>query len=137
MAVKILIDTNILLDAFTNRNEFSNDAKELLRNVSMDKYETYISSKTVLDFYYMFHHYSHEKEITYSRLNFLLTEFKIIEVNADDLRFALESKVNDYEDAVIIEGAKRRKIQYIITRDHDFYKNSPIKSISPKDFLNL
>mgnify|MGYP003294466718 CR=1 FL=1 len=136
MNVKILIDTNVLLDAFTERDNFSTSAKELLRNVSMDKYDTYISSKTVLDFYYLYHHYSHSKEIALNCLKMIVDMFQIIEVNSDDLRFALESEVNDYEDAVLIEGAKRYDIDLIITRNQHHYKDSPIKSISPNEFLN-
>jgi len=43
--------------------------------------------------------------------------------------------MDDYEDALLATCAKRRRIELIITRNLKDFAGSPVKAISPDDFL--
>ena len=45
--------------------------------------------------------------------------------------------MRDFEDAVQAYCAKRHRIDYIVTRNVKDFVNSPVKAISPEDFINL
>jgi len=43
----------------------------------------------------------------------------------------------DYEDALVAVCADRINADYIVTRNIKDFKNSSVKAITPKDFLQL
>jgi predicted nucleic acid-binding protein len=47
----------------------------------------------------------------------ILKIFEIIEINKAILEKALLANINDYEDAVIVESAKEKNVDYIITKN--------------------
>ena len=67
----------------------------------------------------------------------LFTVFDIIDVLETDCRKALDSLLDDYEDALVAVCGNKANVDYIITRDEDFLNlpNSPATVISPTDFL--
>ena len=67
----------------------------------------------------------------------LLELFKLADTAADDCINALASEVSDYEDAVMIESAVRIEADYIMTRNINDYKKSPVPVILPEEFLAL
>ena len=50
---------------------------------------------------------------------------------------ALISQTSDYEDAVMIETAKRIGVDAIITDNVKDYKYSSVKTYTPKEFLKV
>jgi predicted nucleic acid-binding protein len=52
-----------------------------------------------------------------------------------DINAALTLPINDFEDAVIAAVAKREKADYIVTRNEEDFKGSPVPAISPAMFL--
>ena len=56
----------------------------------------------------------------------------------DDCRQALiNGESDDYEDAVMIETAKRSGIDCIVTRNERDYSKSSVTVYTPKQFINL
>lgn len=51
------------------------------------------------------------------------------------LRKALDSRIDDYEDAVMEQAALKKNLDYIITNNLSDFKKSRIKPISPQEFL--
>ncbi|TYP46581.1 PIN domain-containing protein [Thermosediminibacter litoriperuensis] len=43
----------------------------------------------------------------------------------------------DFEDAVVFQSAKRKKVDYIITRDKKGFADKVIKTVSPEEFLRI
>jgi hypothetical protein len=41
----------------------------------------------------------------------------------------------DYEDALQAQCAKRRRLDHIITRDEQGFKDSPVPPLTPTDFI--
>jgi len=52
-----------------------------------------------------------------------------------DITAALRLQMPDFEDAVQASIASRSNIDWIITRNIKDFKKSPVKPISPNDFI--
>ena len=61
--------------------------------------------------------------------------FNIVDTFAVDCQIALGAETKDYEDAVMIETAKRIGADCIITRNLKDYTAAGIPVYSPADFL--
>ena len=61
----------------------------------------------------------------------------IVDILSDDIYAAFESNMNDFEDAVLVNNAERYDIDYIITNNLKDFVGSPIKALSPKQFLDI
>lgn len=131
-----LFDTCIIIDAMQSRNGFSEDAQELFRLLAEERITGYITAKSFIDIYYIMHSYFHDKEKTLNVMQRLLFLFKIADTSASDVILGMESRVSDYEDAVMAETARRYRFDMIITRDNHF-KHSYITAYSPSEAIRM
>ena len=131
-----LFDTCIIIDAMQNREGFSDDARELFRLLAEEKITGYITAKSFTDIHYIMHSFFHDKEKTLHIMQQLLFIFKIADTSASDVILAIDSRVNDYEDAVLAETARRYRLDMIITRDKHF-KHSYITAYRPSEVIKL
>ena len=131
--MKILIDTCVFLDVFENRTQFINDSMRVLKYVAEGKINGYITACSLKDIYYLVRKFNHSNEKTMDVLRSIVQLFDILDVNNKDAINAIESGNKDFEDALIIESAKRHQIDAIVTRNIAYFKNSPIRILSPLD----
>ena len=68
-------------------------------------------------------------------MNNLMSTFEISPVNRDVLHSALQLEMDDFEDAVQIASALADGLDFIVTRDVRDFVNSPIRTISPAEFV--
>jgi predicted nucleic acid-binding protein len=54
-----------------------------------------------------------------------------------DIKTAIASDFRDFEDAVLSATAAREKADYIITRNSNDFANSPVKALSPEEFVEI
>jgi predicted nucleic acid-binding protein len=60
-----------------------------------------------------------------------------VDTKAEDVQTAIKLEFSDFEDAVICATAIREKANYILTRNTEDFAKSPVKAITPADFLKL
>jgi len=132
-----LIDTCIIIDVLQNRQPFAEDAVKVLIAAADRKCTEALTAKSVTDIFYITHHFLHDEAETRRQIQKLFTLFEVVDTNAMDCRLALESPVKNYEDAVMIETAKRIKADCIVTRNLKDYSQSKaeIPVYSPREFL--
>lgn len=63
--------------------------------------------------------------------------FEISPVNREILRSALRLETKDFEDAVQIASAEAEGIDFIVTRDTADYAKSPVKALTPTEFVRM
>lgn len=131
--MSVLIDTNIIIDALQNRERFANYSELVV--LQAYEYDGYISATSVTDIYYIQRRYYHDKEKARKNLEKVLKLYGIIDVTEIDSRNALRSDISDFEDAVLVESAKRNSIDCIVTRNTKDFKNTGIKVYTPIEFL--
>lgn len=133
--MKLLIDTNVVLDALAEREPFANAAKEIIRLGAAEALTLYMTATSVTDIYYLLHKHYHDKETCNAIIMKLFVVFSIADVTGGDCKRALNSQINDYEDAVFAESAKRNKMAYIVTRNSKDFRESEVKAVTPEELL--
>ena len=132
--MKVLIDTNVILDVLCKRKQFYENSLNIFRLCEIKKVEGYISSLSVANIIYIM-----RKELDNNLINILIKNlfsiFNIIDLTSLDLIKATEINCNDYEDALQIIEASKLKADYIITRNTKDFLKSKVVAITPKDFL--
>lgn len=133
--MKVLFDTNILLDVFLEREVFYEPSAKALSLAERDIIEGWLSGITVTTVYYLL-----QKNLTGKSADFhlknLLKIFHIAPVNRAVLEDAIDSKFKDSEDSVLYQSAKHSRLDAILTRNQKDFKNSMLPVYTPKELLN-
>lgn len=134
--MEALVDTNVVLDALADRGEWACDAKSILFLASQGKASIYVSGSTLTDIYYLVNRYVyHDKKRSLQVVNILLDSLSVAEVGFGECLLAANSRIGDYEDAVVAEAARNAGLSYIITRNEEDYRGGEVPTISPRDYL--
>ena len=133
--MKVLLDTNIIIDAFTDREPFADLAGQILLAIELKKIDGYITPNLLIDTSYHLQHHLHNKQTVREYVKSALKIFKIIDLTGVDCCQAHHSEMVDFKDSVLAFSAYRNGINLIITRNTKDFKNSPIPAITPKNFL--
>ena len=133
--MKVLINTNVIIDALQSRTPWARDAQEIFLKTAMNELTGCITAKSVADIHYILHRYLHDEAKTRDALGKLFKLFQVLDTQAIDCKKALLSSTGDYEDAIMIETAVRSQVDCIITRNIKDYANSPVRVLTPNDFL--
>lgn len=132
--MKILLDTNIILDYVLERKKFVKEAR-LLMQISFNKeLIAYISGSSITDIYYIVQKYKNKQKALF----FIKEIISFIEVSNIDktvILSAINSNFSDFEDAVHNFSAINSNIEIIVTRNPSDFKDSTIKIYTPKQFL--
>ncbi len=132
--MKILFDTNIILDVLLDREPFSNDAALLMSLVEQSEIIGFICATTVTTIYYLAAKALGQQAAS-SHIRTLLNLFVVAPVNRVVLEGAAASKFKDFEDAVIHASAIHTGVEYIVTRNSADFKESRLPVFSPTDLV--
>lgn len=135
--MKILVDTNVIIDALTARRPWNQDAENIFYMAANHTAKMYVTSNTVTDIYYLLRKHLQNAEDAKLTMSKLYSLFGILDVTAADCINALSSAVSDYEDAIMEQAAASARINYIVTRNVKDYKFSSIKALLPEEFISL
>jgi predicted nucleic acid-binding protein len=134
--VKILFDTNVILDVMLLRNPFYKAATLLLAEVEDKNLEGYICSTTATIIFYLVSKVKGSSEAT-QLLKALLQIFNVSQVDKITLETAINSDFSDYEDSVLHESAIRAGVNGIVTRNRKDFINSKITIYDPEELLKI
>ena len=135
--MKVLLDTNILLDFVLKRDPFEKDAVKIIELCRDGIIRGYIAAHSYVNMFYILRkHFTVEerKSILYN----LSKITKIIQIDGKIIKAALNNDAFlDYEDCVQSECADSVLADYIITRNVKDYSGSKIVALSPDKFLSF
>lgn len=133
--MKVLIDTNIILDVLCNRNEFVENSAKIFKLCEVKKIEGYISALSIPNIVYIM-----RKELDSEKIKDVLATlsliFTIADLKADDIKKAALMNFKDYEDALQSACAARMKMNFIVTRNIKDFANSKITAITPSELID-
>jgi len=132
---KILLDTDIILDFFFDREPYSENAAKILSLCESNRIEAYITPNVISNVYYLLRKTApHIQVIT--KLRLLLSITNILTVNKEIILQAMNSSFKDFEDALQNYSAESNKtIDVIVTRNIKDYKKSTLSVQTPDAFL--
>ena len=134
--MKILFDTNIILDVLLDRKPFSDLATALLSSVEKKELKGFLGTTTVTTIYYLATKVAGKKKAD-QEISKLLSIFQIAPVNKYVLDEAIKSKFNDFEDSVLHEAAKQVGVQGIVTRNPKNFKKATLSIYSPEELHKM
>ncbi len=132
--MKVLFDTNIILDYAFERSKFIQDAHKLIQLAYNKEIVAFISASSVTDIYYIVQKYKNRSE-AFAFIKKIISFIDIAGVEKIVINNAINSNFSDFEDAVQNFSATNSNIKYIITRNIKDFKNSELKVIEPKQFI--
>ncbi|MDI6707307.1 MAG: PIN domain-containing protein [Bacillota bacterium] len=135
--MKVLLDTNIILDVILQRQPFAAPALEILKLSDMGKLESYIISNSITDIFYVLRKYFDNVEDRKKAVRYILQMVNIAGVTKTDIFKSLELEYTDFEDALQTQCAKKIKANYIITRNEKDFKDRSVEVISPERFIEM
>lgn len=135
--MKVLLDTCIAIDFLQKREPFAEDALRIFRAAASELFSGYITAKSATDIFYIDHRGTHNKAASCQKLRSLLTIVGLADSAAIDVRQTLASELPDFEDAVMVETAKRIGADCIVTRNKKDYVQSGVSVYTPAEFLEL
>ena len=130
---RALLDTNVILDFVLARPPFADAAAQVMEAHRAGRFEAFISPITPVNVFYVARKLGAER--ARASLAQILTEFEMTSIDLVLLRAAFLLPMSDYEDAVQAVCAIAENADFIVTRDVKDFANSPIKAISPAEFL--
>lgn len=131
---KVLIDTNVCLDAAMRRGPFAAAATEILSRSESGEYTGFIvahSFDTI--FYLLAKRYS--RPDVYTALKGLRKAVRVSTVNEQVIDQALDLNWKDFEDAVQYVSAEQTGCRAIVTRNFGDFIDSKLSVYSPEEFL--
>lgn len=134
--IRVLLDTNIIIDFLTDRQPFSLHATDIFRQARTKSIELFTSSHSFATTHYIMKKLLPEKELR-SVLTKLNQHLQILPVTEKEIQHALSSSHQDFEDSIQIFTALTGNIDYIVTRNIKDFKKSPVKVKTPDQLLQL
>lgn len=132
--LRVLLDTNVLLDLTLRREPWLTQAKAMWDARDARQISCYVPASSLTDIYYI-----SRKQIgndqAKSALEYCLVNFEICAVNRLVIEHALSLPGNDVEDNVIISCALAEAIDLIVTRNIGDFTHSPIQAVEPPEVL--
>ena len=114
--MRVLIDTNVVLDYLLDREPFAEAAAGVWEAHRQRRIEAYISAITPINIFYIARKLTGvDSALAVTRA--LISEFKIVTLNEDTLKHAINIHIKDYEGAVQISSAILSNLDAVVTRN--------------------
>ena len=117
------------------REPYFVDSYKIFIKSAERKIDAIIGASSVTDIYYVTQKNCKNAEQAIGFITDMLKVVTPVDTKAADIQEAMQLHFSDFEDAVVAATAARENADYLITRNTDDYKKSPIPAISPADFL--
>jgi predicted nucleic acid-binding protein len=130
----ITLDVNILMDFLFKRDGHEKVA-EIFNYCSQKRIDGYMCAHEITTLSYFLNKTVKDKIKVKKTLEGIIKRFKVIEINGELLFKALNSEIDDFEDAVVEVSSREKKVDYIITRNIKDFKKSSVKTITPEELL--
>jgi len=133
--VHVLIDTDVILDHFFDREPYANFANVVFGLCETGKIRGYVTPVICSNTYYILRKTAgHGKVI--KNLKMLLSITNVLSMDREVILQAIDSDFRDFEDALQnFAAAKSGKINMILTRNLKDYAKSKIAVLTPESFI--
>ncbi|MEG3908942.1 PIN domain-containing protein [Microcoleus sp. w2-18bC1] len=132
--MKLLIDTNIIVDVALEREPFFAESDRILTFVEEAQIQGYISASTFSDLYYIIRR-DRCRDWTLDFLRQLATFCQVATVDNSVISMALTCNFKDFEDAIQYSTAVINRIDAIVTRNpRDFPVTTP-RILTPNQLI--
>ena len=132
--MKALIDTCVVVDVLQKREPFFEASMKVFDAVARQQCIGVLTAKSVTDIHYLLRRSLRDEEKARTLLRTLFALFAVEDTCAMDCQLALESLTQDYEDAIMVETARRLRLDCIVTRNLKDYMMADVPVYEPGEF---
>jgi predicted nucleic acid-binding protein len=132
--MKVLIDTNVVMDVLLMRSPFFQDSFKIFQFIDQERIHGCLSASSITDIFYLLRKDRHNHGEVYQIMDELTDLFSVVPVSETIIAGALALRWKDFEDAVQYMTAKENGIAYIITRNKADYETADIPCVNPVEF---
>jgi predicted nucleic acid-binding protein len=129
--VKILLDCDVLLDQMLRREPFLANASRVFNACEAGKIHGAIAWHSLANAHYV----ADDGKRALKFFEDLLSFVEVVGGGTELALAAIRSGFSDFEDALQSVCAKQFEADFIVTRNVKDYKLSPIKAVSPSEFV--
>jgi len=131
--MRVLVDTNVILDFALNRVPFADSAATIFQHIEQQTFSAVVSASAVTDIFYLL---QKEKVDAIAFLKDFLSAVDVLGVDKAIIMYALYSGWIDFEDAVQAQVAIENNIDAVITRNtKDYSMLKEIQVLTPTELL--
>ncbi len=131
----VLIDTDVILDFFFDREPYSEYAAQVLNLCEEQKIKGFLTPVAISNVYYLLRKIG-KHDLIIEKLKQLLTIIDIAEMDKTIVLNALNSQFKDFEDALQnFSALGKEKIKVILTRNLKDFKKSTLAVMTPESYL--
>ena len=131
--MNVFLDTNILIDFLSKRNDYQ-DALHILRLSVLTDTKLFVSDLTIANCRYILRK-DYPLEKFYDSISRLRNSINISQIGSHAVDRALILRANDFEDALQYFSALQSGADCIVTRNVKDFAFSEIEVLTPSDFL--
>jgi predicted nucleic acid-binding protein len=133
--VKVLIDTNIVLDLLLEREPFVEVTIALFDQIEQGNLEGYIAATTITNIFYIIRK-TKGREVAFTAIHRLLIGLRFCAVDRQTVETALSLDLKDFEDSIQLACATLNQLDAIVTRDQKDFIGNNLPIYSPTELLN-
>ena len=136
-AIKVFVDTNVILDALTQRDNDFQGSLIFMRYIISGQLKGYLCSKQITDLYYILKKYTLNELQRKNLIKTVINTFELLPLFNGDILATINTEMKDFEDAILDEVAKVNMVPYFVTNNINDFKNSKSTVLTPEQFLTL
>lgn len=133
--MKVLLDTNVLVDYFDAREPFYKDVVKLRIMQEFGDIDLWTSIQSFADIFSILKKGSRSSNLQQA-FSASLSFLHVCSLDQADLETACSEKWNDLEDCLIEQCARKTKAEFLLTRDSDGFSQSLSTVLSPAEFFD-
>jgi predicted nucleic acid-binding protein len=132
--VKILVDTNVILDVLADRAPFAGESARVLERIERSDDQGFVAGHTITTLFSLIDKRAGREEAR-DIVRQLLGLFTVVAVDRNRLLQALDLGLDDFEDGVQAACAEHASVDCLITRNKRDFEGAPCPVSSPAEFL--
>lgn len=136
--MNVLIDTNLIIDVFLQREPYFENSQLVLLVCEQKYVNGFVSASAITDIFYIVNKTLKNKTAVYELLKkHFIGAINIAAVDGDTIIEALNAEWDDFEDCVQYIAGESIFADYIVTRNPKDFVNANIEAVTPEEFLNI
>ncbi len=131
-----MLDLKVMLDVFQERHPYYYASASVISKVLNKEITGLLPSHAITTIQYITSKYSGKQKAD-ETIDWMLTHFDIAAADKNSFISARKMGISDFEDGVVASLSELTNCDFIITRNISDFKKSPIKALTPEEFLNI
>lgn len=135
--MKLMLDTNVMIDLFCEREGFYEDAKKLLAMSVLGDGTLWACANSFTDIYYVATRQGVDGSALQEAFIESAEDIEVCSLDKGDILNASARKWNDFEDCLVEECANKIGADVIVTRDCRGFEQATVPAMSPAQLFDF